>query len=143
MAPSSGPSRARHVIEEHTGELAIRLEAPTLPALFEEAGRALSGRMRGRALRGAPRAELGIAVSAPDREALLVEWLNELVFRAETEHVLFTDFRVERLSDRELSATALGRRVGRLRNPVKAATLHGLSVAEGARGAAATVILDV
>lgn len=143
MAPSSGPSRARHVIEEHTGELAIRLEAPDLPALFEEAGRALCRRMRGRALGRAPRAELAIAVTAPDREALLAEWLNELVFRAEAEHLLFTDFRVERLGERDLRATALGRRVSRLRNPVKAATLHGLSIAEGPRGAAATVILDV
>jgi SHS2 domain-containing protein len=143
MATSSGPSGARHVIEEHTGELAIRLEAPTLRELFEEAGRALSATMRGRSVKNLPRAEVRIAVAAPDREALLVEWLNELVFRAESEHVLFTDFRVERLSDRELVATAGGRRVGRLRNPVKAATLHGLSVAEGAGGVGATVVLDV
>lgn len=143
MASPSTPSRVRHVVEEHVGELAFRLEAPTLTELFEEAGRALAGVMRGRGLRRAPPARLEIAVQAPDREALLVEWLNELVYRAEVEHVLFTDFRVQLLSDRELVAIARGRRVGRLRNPVKAATLHSLSLAEVAGGVRAKVVLDV
>jgi SHS2 domain-containing protein len=131
------------VAEEHTGELAFRLEAPTLPALFEEAGRALCEAMRGRGMRAAAAREERIAVAAPDRGALLVEWLNELVFRAEAGQVLFTDFHVERLSERELVARAGGVRVRRLRNPVKAATMHRLAVAEGTGGFTATVVLDV
>jgi len=145
MASPSRSCRARHVSEEHAGELALRLEAPTLPELFEEAGRALAATMRGRGIRGAPRVALKVAVEAPDRETLLVEWLNELVFRAEVEHVLFSDFDVEQLSDRRLVATVGGRRLGpgRLRNPVKAATLHGLSLAEEGGRVAATLVLDV
>ena len=36
---------ARHTFEEHTGELALRMEAPTLRSLFEQAGKALSEAM--------------------------------------------------------------------------------------------------
>jgi len=133
---------ARHTFEEHTGELALRMEAPTLRSLFEQAGKALSEAM-GEASRSADIEEVKVVVAAPDREALLVEWLNELVYRAEVHHMLPSEFRVERLSERELEAVVRGPRLEHLRNPVKAATYHGLSIVEGPAGWRATIVLDV
>ncbi len=134
---------SRHVVEEHKGELALRIEAATLPGLFEEAARALSEAMRGDADGAAAAWSRNLRVSSNDREALLVEWLNELVYQCEAEHVLVTEFHVDRLSDTELEARVRGVRVERLRNPVKAATFHRLSIAEGAGGFTAFVVLDV
>jgi putative phosphoribosyl transferase len=139
---SQAPDAARHTFGEHTGELALRLEAPTLRSLFEQAGKALSEAM-GEASRSADIEEVKVVVAAPDREALLVEWLNELVYRAEVHHMLPSEFRVERLSERELEAVVRGPRLEHLRNPVKAATYHGLSIVEGPEGWRATIVLDV
>jgi putative phosphoribosyl transferase len=144
--PSLGPqmASARHAFEDHIGELALRIEAPTLPVLFEEAGRALSKAMGRGDTRSSPTDhEEKMTVAAPDREALLVEWLNELVYRAEVSRVLPREFRIERLSERELDAVVRGVRVERLRNPVKAATFHGLSIVESPEGFRATIVLDV
>jgi putative phosphoribosyl transferase len=148
-APSPCPASAqapdapaRHTFEEHTGELALRMEAPTLRSLFQQAGKALSEAMGG-ASRSLADKEVKVVVAAPDREALLVEWLNELVYRAEVDHMLPSEFRVERLSERELEAVVRGPRLEHLRNPVKAATYHGLSVVEGPEGWRATIVLDV
>jgi SHS2 domain-containing protein len=132
-----------HSFEEHRGELEIRIEAPSLPALFAEAGRALAEVMHATPLAAPAGWSDEVVVNARDREALLVEWLNELVFRSEVAKVLFTEFEITHLSDRQLVATIRGTSVERLRNPVKAATYHGLSIAEPPGAVTAKVILDV
>ncbi len=135
-------ARAGHTLEEHTGELRLRIEAPTLPEIFAEAGRALADAM-GLPPGGGPVVERRIEVEASDREALLVDWINELVFLAEAEKVVFRQFRIELPSERRLVATSSGVKVDGLRNPVKAATYHALDIAERPEGFVATVVLDV
>ncbi len=142
MAASASQHRSVRSFEEHTGELKLRIEAPTLAELFEGAATALADLMAGEAAAG-PEVTEHIVLTSPDREALLVDWLNELILRAELRHVLLREMRVERLSDRELSATVRGTPVELLRNPVKAATLHELAIRASATGYEATVVLDV
>jgi SHS2 domain-containing protein len=141
----AGPSQRppAHSFEEHPGELALRVEAPSLPALFAEAGRALAGVMSGSPAAAPDACAEEVLLEAPDREALLVDWLNELVFRSEVSKALFSEFDIRELGDRRLAATIRGTRVERLRNPVKAATYHGLSVAAPGAGFTATILLDV
>ncbi len=134
--------RARHSFEEHTSELKLRVEASTAAGLFEEAGRALVELMGGEGRSRDLDVEEVVVLSSPDREALFVNWLNELILRAEVSHVLFGEFQVDRASDRELVARVFGWRVARLWNPVKAATFHELAVRESTGGHEATVILD-
>ncbi len=141
MLGESKAAHASHTLEEHTGELKLRIEAPTLAELFAEAGRALAETM-GPANDG-PLVTKRIEIEASDREALLVDWLNELVFLSEVEKAIFREFRVELPSERRLEAVASGVKVERLRNPVKAATYHGLSVSERKDGFVATVVVDV
>ena len=136
-------SAAGHAFEEHRGELEIRIDGPTLEALFAEAGRALAELMRATPLEPRTRCAEEVVVSAPDREALLVEWLNELVFRSEVEKAIFGELDIAHLSDTRLVATIRGTRVAALRNPVKAATYHGVCIAERAGGFTAKVVLDV
>jgi SHS2 domain-containing protein len=143
MDASEPLPRSRHAFEEHTGELKLRLEASTAARLFEDAGRALAELMGGERRSHECDIEETVALTSADREALLVDWLNELILRAEVGHVLFGEFHVDRVSDRELNATVLGWRVERLRNPVKAATFHEVAVREAKGGYEATVILDV
>jgi SHS2 domain-containing protein len=146
--PSIEPSRdvaelPRHAFDDHTGDVRLRVEAPTLPGLFEEAARGLAELMLERAmelgLNGAER----VSLRAPDREALLVDWLNELIFLSETRQRIYTDVTVHRASDTELVATVRGVLPEALRTAVKAATLHDLRVVEAQGGYSATVVLDV
>ncbi|HZY05620.1 MAG TPA: archease [Anaeromyxobacteraceae bacterium] len=142
MPGSSQVARSSHALEEHTGELKLRIEAPSLPDLFAEAGKALAEAMGAPEGEGVP-VEKRIEVEASDRDALLVDWLNELVFLAEAEKMIFREFRVELPSEGRLLALARGARVERLRNPVKAATYHALAITARPQGFVATVVLDV
>jgi SHS2 domain-containing protein len=125
---------------EHTAEIELRIDAPTQEGVFADALDAF-GELVGRDPAGEP-ARHHVVVDSEDRAVRLVEWLEELVFLAETE-----DFVPERLAsleldDGELRAEVEGRR-GRPAHLVKAITYHGLAVEERPNGWHARVVLDV
>jgi len=133
----------RHRFVEHTGELELHLHAADLAALFEEAARALAQTMAEDA-RGAPtQPEAHVEITSADRETLLVDWLNELVGRAEIEKCVYWDVHVTRANDTHLEATVRGRAPTSPRTAVKAATWHRVRVSPTPTGVDATIVLDV
>ena len=133
----------RHRFGEHTGEVELTVEAPSLSALFEESARALA-ELQAEDAGGAPtRSEERITLTSSDREALLVDWLNELVYRGEVNKCVYADVTVARIDDRELEAIVRGREPLAPRTAVKAATWHGLRIRTCDDGVEATVVLDV
>jgi SHS2 domain-containing protein len=81
-------------IVEHTADKGLEVEADTLPELFATAARGLFHLMINPD-RYSPTEQTEIAIRAPDREMLMVRWLNELVYQFEVYHRLFTRFEVE------------------------------------------------
>jgi SHS2 domain-containing protein len=132
-----------HEIVDHASEVRLRIRAPSLSELLAEAGRALAEvQLRYPAV--APTSQWrDIEVSAPDRAALLAEWLNELIFLGETEAWVPVQFEVERATDTSARVRASGMSLDRAPGLVKAATLHGLRVDEIAGGLEGEVVLDV
>src|SRR5438067_782294 len=123
-----------HELREHIGELEIAASAPTLSELFVEVARALAGVMsKGASGIEQQAQEEAIELEAPDRDALLVDWLNELIFQAETKKLVFTEFAID-ASERKLRARVKGSPAREMRTDVKAATFHGLSITEGGDG---------
>ena len=134
---------ASHEVLEHVGELELRLRAPDFAGLLREAGVALAAELlRGQA--GGPvEGEIRLELEPGDRAALLVDWLNELVYRADAEGLVLTSFDFDRADERGVSCRARGVRAA-MAVPVKAATFHGLAVEVGAAGGLeARVILDI
>jgi len=87
-----------------------------------------------------------IELTAPDKESLLVEWLNELIYLFDTENIIFKRFDVTVLNDGRLRARGYGEKVDslrhRLKTGVKAATYHMLKVNKG-NGYRVQVIFDI
>jgi len=73
-----------------------------------------------------------IKINASDVESLLVAWLNELVYRFDTEGVLFKRFDIIQLGDTQLKARSYGEKADSskhsLKTGVKGATYHMLKV---------------
>jgi SHS2 domain-containing protein len=135
---------ASHAIDERSGELRLRVDAPSIEEVFAEAGRALAALVCGEGC--APPAEgepVPIRLRSHDRAALLVDWLNELLFRSEAERKVFTEFEFARITDRDLDAWIRGATVADLHTPVDAATTRDLKLNETAHGASAVVAFDV
>lgn len=131
---------------EHTADMGIAAEAATLPELFAEAARGLL-----LLLGGEPAADetntVYVTVSGGDREELLVNWLNELLFLFETRRFYLA--RVEKIALDGLTLTAelLGEPIDPQRHSfareAKAATHHRLRLEPGPHGWSAQVYLDL
>ena len=133
----------RHAWLDHTSEVQLQVAAESLAGLAAEAGRALGILL----LRGTAPRPVGAArtleVSSVDREALLVDWLNEILFLAEVKMWVAVEFDVLEASSIHLKASARGVPLAEPPALVKAATFHGLAVEERDDGLHAEVIFDV
>jgi SHS2 domain-containing protein len=129
---------------EHTAEVKLRLRGASLAALFVAAGRALATVELGSQppLRAAGE-ERTVEVRAADVDALLVEWLNELVYLAETARQVPVEFTILAAGTTELRARVRGVPVALAPARVKGATFHGLKVEMTPAGWEADVVLDV
>jgi SHS2 domain-containing protein len=87
-----------------------------------------------------------IALTAADEESLLVDWLNELIYRFDTERIVFKRFDIARLNSTRLKSRVYGERVDkskhRLKVGVKAATYHMLKIDKG-DGYRVQVLFDI
>lgn len=127
----------------HTAELELRLRAPSPAELLAEAGRALGALL----VRAAPRhddvAWRTMEVRSTDREALLVDWLNELLYVADVEHLVPVGFESVEATETSVRARARCIRVGEAPALVKAATRQGLHLRNTSQGLEAEVNLDI
>jgi SHS2 domain-containing protein len=132
---------------EHTADLGLRVRAADLDTLFAEAAEALTAALVEDPATVEPRREVAIGVEGTDRVYLLFDWLKELLYRFDAEHLLFRRFTVRVRGD-GLDATAWGEPYDPERHPlsheVKAITYHGLRVEPGPEGGwLAEVIVDI
>jgi SHS2 domain-containing protein len=136
-------SRPSSELLEHTAEAKVRVRAPSFGELAAEAGRALARIQLGRAPTPPTGAWRTIEVHSTDREALLVDWLNELIFLAETERWVPAEFQVVGDTGSMLRVLARGVSVEEAPARVKAATFSGLHIRRIPGGLEAEVVFDV
>jgi SHS2 domain-containing protein len=124
---------------DHPAELELRIEAPSEELVLHAAMQALAEQL-GPAAGSSQTHEL--EVNAADQAALLAEWLEELVFLADTEGFVPRDAEIV-LCNTSLRAVVRGE-TGEPRPLVKAVTYHGLAFERRADGVwQARVVLDV
>ena len=134
----------------HTADVGFELGAPSLEALFDEALRALLMVV----FEHPPEEGEGVdtvRLTAPDRETLLVRWLNELVYLIQDAGFVpvGAEIRIQKSAGAGLSVEAslvgaplLLEEYG-WQGEIKSATFHGLDIANDDEGWHARVILDV
>ncbi|MFQ5826302.1 MAG: archease [Dehalococcoidia bacterium] len=132
-------------IVDHTADIGIRAHGADLKEAFANAGLALSSLVTDveKVREGLHR---DLEVTASDEEALLVAWLNELIYVFDVDNIIFKRFDIQELSPTRLRARAYGEKVDPSRHPlkmgIKAATYHRLKIEKGA-DYTAQVIFDI
>jgi SHS2 domain-containing protein len=135
-----------HETFDHTADLGLRIRALDLNTLFAEAALALFAVIVD---------DLGVVKAVQERKVellgdehdyLLFDWLKELLYRFDTEHLLFSRFEAT-VTNQGLIGSAWGEPLDRdrhaLTHEVKAITYHGLKVEKTAGGWLAEVIVDI
>jgi SHS2 domain-containing protein len=142
-ARDAGPL-AREI--EHTADLGIELEAPTLPALFERAGLAVLG-LAVDVAAVEPRERVALACAADDREMLLHDWVHALLVRLQAGAFAVSELAVDEISERAVRGWGAGERLDPARHAfyteIKGVSWHELAVRETAGGWWARIIVDV
>ncbi len=94
-----------------------------------------------------PVREARVKVAATDREALLHDWLEELLFLSQTRGMLFSRFAVQHFADTHLDAIAWGEPLDAERHPlkveIKAVTYHQLRFGPAGDGWEAAAVFDI
>jgi SHS2 domain-containing protein len=133
-------------IIDHTADVGIIVYGADVKELFANAALALFS------LITEPesiqeKSHLNLRVSSDERDSLLVEWLNELIYFFDAKHILFNRFDIESLTHNELKATCYGEDFDpmkhKIKRGVKAATYHMLRLDKNNDGYKAQIILDI
>ncbi len=139
--------RPRYEPLEHTAEAGIIAYGATLAEAFANAAEGMYALIVD--LEGVAEREMReVALEGESLEALLVDWLLELVFLTETEGLVFRRFEVAELSESRLRARAWGERFDPERHHsqnvmVKAVTQYLLEIARENGGYRVQVLFDI
>jgi len=133
---------------EHTADLGLRAVGHDLSDLFETAAGGLFDVIVANRADLRDEDEESLSLTSDSIEDLMLAWLNELIFRSETRHRLYSRFTVAvDASGRSLHATIAGEPIDVARHvldhEVKAATRHGLFVEPCDEGWLAEIVLDI
>ncbi len=145
----SQATRPPYEILEHTADIGLRAWGETREALFESCARGLAHILDRQPNTGAPGTAsvhtVSVELHASDVEALLVEWMNEVLFMLEPEDVCLGPLLIQRVTDMQLTADIALTECPHTPEgtELKAATYHQLSVRHNPEGWEATIYFDV
>lgn len=124
----------------HTADLALQVWAPNLDGLFVQAAAGLY-HLLGFKFQDAPMVTQQIALSSGDDESLLVLFLSELLYFAESRGVAYDRVQVH-CDQHTLHAQLSGMPIASQDRMIKAVTYHNLSIQRKGDSLVATVVFD-
>jgi SHS2 domain-containing protein len=127
---------------DHPGDVKLRAWGGDLESLFAAAAEGMMAFLFGNGITDLePDRIETIEIKAKDREALLVDWLSELLYRATCEYRAYMGFRIHELTESQLKA-AVASAAAEAVEDIKAVTHHELSVRKCERRWEATIVFD-
>ena len=133
-------------IIDHTADVGIIAYGADVEELFSNAALALFS-LIAESASVEEKLQLNLKVRSEDRDSLLVEWLNELIYLFDVKHILFSRFEINSLTHNELKATCYGEGFDpmkhKIKTGVKAATYHMLKLDKNGDSYKAQIILDI
>ncbi|OGO06589.1 MAG: hypothetical protein A2Y73_04730, partial [Chloroflexi bacterium RBG_13_56_8] len=123
----------------HPADLCLRIWGQDLGQLFADAARGMFHLMRcSRSEKGRPVSHR-VVLDSYDLEALLVDWLNELLYLSEADEELYHSYSIVHLEPGHLEAVVQGKTECPCERGIKATTFSGLEVIRTEIGYEATI----
>jgi len=130
---------------EHPADIGFRARGTTLEELFANSAHALVSIILDADIR--PVQLISVPGTGADRESLLINWLNEVLYHVDGRRMALGTFNVVSVDETSVECVAGGEPRDRDRHPprmgLKAVTYHQLKVARTADGWVAEVYLDI
>ncbi len=136
----------RFEILDHTADIGLAIYGEDLKSLFEHAGEGFFSIITD-LKKVRPRIERRVKLAGESLDRLMVDWLSELLYLHDADHLLFKEFVIEAVGEEGLRAVARGEpyQEGRhvIKTGVKAVTYHQIRVEKRNGGWRAQVIFDL
>lgn len=130
-------------IVDHTADWALKVYGRNLTDLFIHAAEGMTALLLAEETAVTPTKPRTLTLQANDAEELLVDWLSELAYWAETEQFVATKIDITNISQTGLQAVVEGGTASELTKHIKAVTYHQLAITETAVGLTVTIVFDV
>lgn len=133
----------KYEVLEHKADLKIRAFGRTKEELFESATLGMFGVAKYAPAADSKPITSEVKISSPDLPSLLVDFLSELLYLAETKKEVYQRVKFKKFSRNEIEAELIGRKLKRMGVNVKAVTYHQLDISQKKGGWEATIIFDI
>ena len=130
-------------IIDHTADWALRVYGRDLTELFIHAAQGMTSLLVAEPNILPLNQTRHVELDAYDTESLLVDWLTELAYWAESEQVVFREFELTAVTPTHLRAVVHGGLAAELQKHIKAVTYHNLAIIPTDEGLEATIVFDV
>lgn len=128
-------------ILKHTADVRLRVEGETLERLFSNALKGMMEILKTDISTGQLGAKRQISVSAPDKTALLVDFLNEILSLAQTNKEIYPEVVLKKLSETEVEAELTSLPVEEFDEDIKAVTYHEAEIKRSPDGQWETMLV--
>jgi SHS2 domain-containing protein len=127
---------------EHTADLAMRVRGKDMAQLLKHAAEGML-HLSAVQTKSGKGSKVRVELQSPDREQLLVVWLEELLFGIETRAVGYRDFDIRIVEDTRCEASMQEIELESIGKHIKAVTFHDLRIIATQEGLEATIVFDV
>jgi SHS2 domain-containing protein len=127
---------------EHTADLAMRVRGRDFAELLRHAAEGML-ELSVVEFKQEEGKQISLELTAPDREQLLVIWLEELLYNMEMHAAAHQDFSIEVHEGLRLGATMREVELESIGRQIKAVTFHDLRIITNEDGLEATIVFDV
>lgn len=125
----------------HTADVRLRVKAASPKALFRDAARGLTSMMKPRVSEHASPVMRTFSLTASDRTALLVDFLNAVLTQAYTNKETYRHMHFTKIDEKELVAELTALPVTEFGEDVKAVTYHEANVRQNTKGEWETMLV--
>ena len=137
-------TKIKYKILEHTADLKIKAFGKTKEELFENA---MIGMFEGAKYERNLKSQISnlkVKVKSIDLPSLLVDFLSEVLYLVETKKLVFEKTKFQKITNNEIEAELIGKKLKRIGVQIKGVTYHDLKVSQRKDGIwEATILFDI
>jgi len=130
-------------ILEHPSDVKIRAFGKTKEELFVNAMLGMVAVLRPKIKDKKEKIKNKIKIESVDLNALLVDFLSEVLYQIQTKKEIYNNIKFTKLSDTELTGELTGQKIESFGEDIKAVTYHGLQIQQKNGLYEATILFDI
>ena len=133
----------QYKILDHPSDVRVQAFGDTKEELFLSAMEGMNEILKSKIKNQKSKITRRIVVNSYDLNALLVDFLSEVLYLSQVNKEIYTDVKFNKFSDKELAGDLFGKKIKSFGEDIKAVTYHNLKIINKNGLFEATVLFDI